>query len=183
MTERTDLRGAAASDPHRPRPNDDAVPGDRADAAVAISAGSASATAKVILFGEHAVVYGHPAIAVPVASLTVRAEVTPALGASTIESSLFSGPLANAPERLRPAPDRRAPDKLLRDGGLAHPGRPHEIGFRPALIRAATSSTRSSTWNAGARDDAIAERSRSSQRAMTASGPGLSPSRLGMGRV
>lgn len=37
----------------------------------------ASAPAKIILFGEHAVVYGQPAIAVPVSSLRATATVTP----------------------------------------------------------------------------------------------------------
>jgi len=35
----------------------------------------ASAPAKIILFGEHAVVYGHPAIAVPISSLRARVVV------------------------------------------------------------------------------------------------------------
>lgn len=39
---------------------------------------SASAPGKIILFGEHAVVYGEPAIAVPVGQLAARAEVEPA---------------------------------------------------------------------------------------------------------
>ncbi len=38
---------------------------------------SASASAKIILFGEHAVVYGQPAIAVPVSSLRAVAEFEP----------------------------------------------------------------------------------------------------------
>ena len=38
---------------------------------------SASACAKTILFGEHAVVYGEPAIAVPLSAIRTRASLTP----------------------------------------------------------------------------------------------------------
>lgn len=44
--------------------------------------GSGQAHAKAILLGEHAAVYGSPAIAVPVGSLTVTALAVPATGAS-----------------------------------------------------------------------------------------------------
>lgn len=47
---------------------------------------SASACAKTILFGEHAVVYGEPAIAVPLSSIKTRASLTPGSGAFRVIS-------------------------------------------------------------------------------------------------
>ena len=41
---------------------------------------TASACGKLILLGEHAVVYHSPAIAIPLTSLRVRATVEPAIG-------------------------------------------------------------------------------------------------------
>lgn len=64
--------------------------------------GVGAAHAKAILFGEHAVVYGAPAIAIPVDSLTSEAEIERGGTGIRIESSLYSGPIDEAPARLAP---------------------------------------------------------------------------------
>lgn len=61
-----------------------------------------SAHAKAILFGEHAVVYGAPAIAVPIHELAADARVESVPEGLRIESELFSGDAAAAPECLQP---------------------------------------------------------------------------------
>ncbi|VDG76898.1 mevalonate kinase [Actinobaculum suis] len=64
--------------------------------------GVGRAHGKVILFGEHAVVYGAPAISFPVGVLPVIANASLVVGESTLESELYRGPVAQAPARLAP---------------------------------------------------------------------------------
>ena len=63
--------------------------------------GSGGAHAKAILLGEHAAVYGAPALAIPLHGLGVAAQAAPATGIH-LESELFSGPAYDAPARLWP---------------------------------------------------------------------------------
>src|SRR5690625_7834856 len=72
-----------------------------ASATSARATATGSAHAKAILLGEHAAVYGAPALAVPLHGLGVKAEVTPAEGIH-LGSELFTGPDADAPARLWP---------------------------------------------------------------------------------
>lgn len=61
-----------------------------------------SAHAKAILFGEHAVVYGAPAVAIPLHALTAVAEVSPRREGTRIHSALFHGDADDAPARIQP---------------------------------------------------------------------------------
>lgn len=52
--------------------------------------------AKAILLGEHSVVYGHPAVAVPLHDLRMRATATPVTGPSMLRSLGYCGPMSGA---------------------------------------------------------------------------------------
>lgn len=65
-------------------------------------AGTGQAHAKVILLGEHSVVHGSPAIALPVSDLTVEVTCQIATGDGSIDSALYQGSWDAAPERLGP---------------------------------------------------------------------------------
>jgi mevalonate kinase len=66
------------------------------------SVGTGTAHGKAILLGEHAVVHGSPAIAVPLPALAVRADVRLDAPAATLTTALYAGPLDAAPHRLDP---------------------------------------------------------------------------------
>ncbi|MGO3363283.1 MAG: mevalonate kinase [Corynebacterium sp.] len=62
--------------------------------------GLGETVAKIILFGEHSVVYGYPAIALPLRNLRMTVRVEPTAGAGVLSGLGWSGPVAEAPERF-----------------------------------------------------------------------------------
>jgi mevalonate kinase len=82
---------------------------DESGALPALRAAEGRTHGKTILLGEHTVLYGAPAIALPVTELAVVVTLTPIAddsdgpdGVPWIESSVYTGPLADAPARLEP---------------------------------------------------------------------------------
>lgn len=64
--------------------------------------GDGHAHAKIILFGEHSVVYGAPAVALPLARLATTAHAQQDPSGVHLDSALFSGDIHNAPAQLQP---------------------------------------------------------------------------------
>ncbi|MGW9020286.1 mevalonate kinase [Leucobacter chromiiresistens] len=112
--------------------------------------GAGAAHAKAILFGEHAVVYGAPAIAIPVDSLTAEATIERGGPAGLrIASSLYTGPVDGAPARLTPVVT--AIRASLERAGLA------ELARSEAGASAADAGAGASAADAGAVADGAAD--------------------------
>src|SRR5699024_8377913 len=59
-----------------------------------------TAQSKLILVGEHAVVHGQPAIAIPFPLVGVESVVEHVPGAVKLDSTFYHGPIESAPESL-----------------------------------------------------------------------------------
>ncbi|AMB99822.1 hypothetical protein AWM75_07520 [Aerococcus urinaehominis] len=80
--------------------------------------GIGSAHGKIILMGEHSVVYGHPALALPFQAVEMTAEITPMPSRSVIRSALYEGPLQVTPPHLNNI--SALVNKIRQDLGMAN---------------------------------------------------------------
>lgn len=63
--------------------------------------GTGHSHAKLIFIGEHSVVYGEPAIALPLPTIQTRVQIIRQQTSSQIESRYYTGPLATLPDQMR----------------------------------------------------------------------------------